>query len=257
MRTLLYLLTVLLCASSLLAQSNQPAPISGSVYPGTPFSFSTTITNQGAPVSLSISVTDRPGGKPVKSENQPTLTQVGNTVFGSWTAAQTLRLYQNRSVWVALFANGTAIRAGLYEFSYSSRPTRPGEVVNLQLYGGVMPDALAPLSTSIAANTDAINNRVTVTAYNNFTATQATTNQNLVISLAGKAPAADVYTKAQIDAKKVDTYEVNTISDAIALTVPGKTADFIVKSHPPYGQTRAYWNGSKFFISPLLEITVP
>ncbi|MGF7219027.1 hypothetical protein GGR92_005207 [Spirosoma lacussanchae] len=249
----LLIFVLLLWAGAVLAQGNLPVSLASrpiQLFPSSPASLTGTIS--GSPVSLSVVSYYQAGGRVLPPADQPTLTRSGASYSINWTAAQTAR--QPGEIWLELRAEQTVVRADKIQFVRASQPvssTLALAPVNVSNLTGA---DLVPLSNSIAAVNAVLPVKLDASVHTSFVSQYNIDKTNTMLSISQKANASDVYTKAQIDAKKVDTYEVNTIAEARALTVPGKSADFIIKSHPPYGQTRAYWNGTKFFISPLLEI---
>ncbi|WP_077920432.1 hypothetical protein [Spirosoma sp. 209] len=199
-RNLLFALCLLTLPIAGWAQNNQPPRLAGSHYPGTPYSFTVAVVNTGAPVTLTaVASTAQSLSKGLlTSADQPTVTLVGNTGTISWSAPQTSRIATKYGrVWVTLLANTTAIGAGWFEFVASNRAVNSSDAVStIRVTGGISPAELSavtgPLSASVAQLTTGLNGKLSVSLFDNFTATQNTTNTNLTLSLSQKAAQSSV-----------------------------------------------------------------
>jgi len=275
MRPYLSFFLSLLCAGSLLAQSNLPVSLAAKpiqLFPSSPASLSGTIT--GSPVSLSAAAYYQPGGRVLPAADQPTLTRSGQTYSLNWTAAQTAR--QPSEIWLELRAEQTVVRADRIQFVRSNQPVSVALTLAPVNVSNLTGADLVPLSNSIAAVSAVLPNKLDASTYSAFLSSQAAIDDgqttkisslsagkvdqtsynldksNTMLSISQKANLSDVYTKSQADAKKPDIVAVTTFEAAQALSVAGKPAIYLITNDVKYGRSVTYWDGSTYSVSPLI-----
>jgi len=171
------------------------------------------------------------GGAPLGAPLQPSVSKVGDVAYVKFSST----LNMAARTYIIISTGSTPRYAGFLTLSEGTLTN-----TNPNVTGTISASQVVGLAATLSTKKDVRTYEV---------------ERNALIDLISqRALSSSVADLARRVARKVDTYEVNTIAEARALAVIGQPADFIIKAHPPYGLTRAFFNGTKFFISPLIEL---